>query len=133
MTTYLPSFGMAWDHEEGKGKALKPWLDPVNSGEVALGGYNPSSSESVKISSGKQFQVFPNPARERFFITSKEPLNGRGRYSIINLSGVRMLLGELDGDGRAEIQSSSLSPGIYLVRVGVDGYYEHHKILVTGQ
>lgn len=130
---YFTRFGMAWDYEEAKGNALKPWLDPINSDEVAIGGYNPSSSESVKISTGKQFQVFPNPAQERFFITSKEPLNTPGYYSIINLSGAQLLLGKLDGEGRAEVQSNSLSPGIYLIRIGVDGYYEHHKILVTGQ
>jgi hypothetical protein len=130
---FFTQFGMAWDYEEGKGNALKPWLDPINSGEVTLGGYNPSSTEAIKISTGKQFQVFPNPAQKRFFISSKEPLNAPGYYSIINLSGAQLILGELDGGGRAEIQSSSLSPGIYLVRVGVDGYYEHHKILVTGQ
>jgi len=130
---YFTRFDMAWDYEEGKGNALKPWLDPINSGELSLDGYNPSSDESIKISTGKQFQVFPNPARERFFITSREPLKGQGYYSIINLSGAQISLGELDADGRAEVACSILSPGIYLVRIGAGSYFEHHKILVTAQ
>ncbi|MCK4990598.1 MAG: hypothetical protein KAS29_08935, partial [Bacteroidales bacterium] len=68
---YYTRFGMAWDHEEAKGNALKPWLDPVNSDVQVLGGYNPSSTEPIKIVIGKRFQVFPNPANDLFYITSK--------------------------------------------------------------
>ncbi len=130
---FFTQFGMAWDHEEAKGNALKPWLDPVNSGVLSLGGYNPSSSEAIKVSTGKQFKVFPNPAQKRFYITSKESFYGPGYYSIISLSGTQLMRGQLDGEGRAEIQCSSLSPGIYLVQIGYDDYQEHHKLLVVGQ
>jgi hypothetical protein len=130
---FFTRFAMAWDYEAYKGKALKPWLDPVNSGVMSLGGYNPSSSEAIKVSTGKQFQVFPNPARDRFYISSRESFNGQGFYSLISLSGARLLGGQLDGDGRAEIQCAFLSPGIYLVQVGTHAYQEHHKLLVVGQ
>jgi len=130
---YYTRFGMAWDHEEAKGNALKPWLDPVNLDVQTLGGYNPSSTEPIKIVTGRRFQVFPNPANDLFYITSKESFQGSGYYNIINLSGAVLLRGELDGGGRAEIQSSILAPGLYIVHVGVEGYHEHHKLLVTGQ
>jgi len=130
---YYTRFGMAWDHEEAKGNALKPWLDPVNSGVETLGGYNPSSTEPVKIASGKLFQVFPNPATDLFYITSKEPLQGTGYYTIVNLSGAVLKRGQLDGEGHAEIHTSSLAPGLYIVNVQVDAYHEHHKLLVSGQ
>ena len=130
---YFTQFGMAWDHEEAKGNALKPWLDPVNSGVLTLGGYNPSSIESPKTVTGRQFQIFPNPANDLFHITSKESLQGRGYFSIVNLSGVLLKEGQLDGEGRAEIHTSNLAPGLYIVKVGVDAYQEHHKLLVTGQ
>jgi len=130
---YFTRFSMAWDHEEDKGNALKPWLDPVNSGDYTLGGYNPSSAEPVKIVSGKLFHVFPNPARDIFYITSKEPLRGTGYYTIVNLSGALLKRGQLDGEGRAEIHTSNLAPGIYIVNVRADDYQEHHKLLVSGQ
>ncbi|MBE9518654.1 MAG: T9SS type A sorting domain-containing protein [Bacteroidetes bacterium] len=130
---YYTRFGMAWDHEEAKGNALKPWLDPVNSDVQILGGYNPSSTEPIKIVTGRRFQVFPNPANDLFYITSKESLQGSGYYNIINLSGAVLLRGELDGEGRAEIQSSVLAPGLYIIHVGVEDYHEHHKLLVSGQ
>ena len=130
---YFTQFGMAWDHEEGKDNALKPWLDPVNSGTETLGGYNPSSTEAIKVVTGKLFQVFPNPAHNLFYITSKESLQGKGYYTIVNLSGSLLKRGELDGEGGAVIQTTTLPPGLYIVIAGVDGYLEHHKLLVSDQ
>ncbi|MCK4879762.1 MAG: T9SS type A sorting domain-containing protein [Bacteroidales bacterium] len=130
---YFTQFGMAWDHEEGKGNALKPWLDPIGDNPETLSGYNPTSTESIKIVTGKHFQVFPNPAQDLFYITSKEPLQGQGYYTIVNLSGALLKRGQLDGEGRAEIQTTTLPPGLYIISVGVDGYQEHHKLLVSDQ
>lgn len=130
---FFAQFAVAWDHEQALGNALQPWLGPDNPDVESLGGYDPSSSDPVSISSGKLFQVFPNPAHDRFFITSKGPLNRPGNYSIFNLSGVLLEKGLLDSDGRAEIHTGRLSPGIYLIQVGTDGHQEHHKLLVSGQ
>ncbi|MCD4710522.1 MAG: T9SS type A sorting domain-containing protein [Bacteroidales bacterium] len=130
---YFTQFGMAWDHEKDKGNTLKPWLDPDNSGVETLGGYNPTSTEAVKVVTGNHFQVFPNPAQGLFYITSKEPLLGNGYYSIVNLSGSVINRGKLDGEGGAVIQTATLSPGLYIVNIGVDGYREHHKLMVSGQ
>jgi len=130
---YFTQFGMAWDHEEAKGNALKSWLDPVNSGVVVLDGYNPTSVEPVKIFSGKRFHVFPNPAMDRFYITSREDMQAGGSYTIVNLSGALIESGQLDAEGRAEIQTSDLAPGLYIVNVAVDTYQEHHKLLVSDQ
>ena len=130
---YYTQFGMAWDLEEDKGNALKPWLDPSNTGVWVLEGYNPSSTEPRNHDGNKRFSVFPNPAGEQFFITSKDITGQTGYYSIISLSGVLVEKGQLDADGRAEILSSRLAPGLYLLRVGTDTYEEHHKILLLGQ
>ncbi len=130
---YFTQFGMAWDHEEEKGNALKPWLDSLNLDPQTLGGYNPTSAEPVEITSGSRFHVFPNPARDLFHISSNDPVQGNGSYSIVNLSGAVLLNGELDGEGRAEIHTSTLAPGLYIVHVGVDSYQEHHKLLVSDQ
>jgi len=130
---YFTRFGMAWVYEEDKGNALKPWLDPLNLDPTSLDGYNPTSTEPVNIVTGKRFHVFPNPARDLFQITSREPFVGNGSYSIVNLSGSLLISGQLDGEGRAEVHTSNLAPGLYIVNVGVDAYQEHHKLLVSGQ
>jgi hypothetical protein len=130
---YFTRFGMAWDYEEDKGNALKPWLDSLNLDPQTLGGFDPTSTEPVKIVTGTRFHVFPNPTRDLFQITSREPFVGNGSYSIVNLSGSLLISGQLDGEGRAEVHTSNLAPGLYIVNVGVDAYQEHHKLLVSGQ
>ena len=130
---YYTQFGMAWDHEEAKGNALKPWLDPVNSGVESLAGYNPTSAESYTVDLESRFQLYPNPANELCYISSRDGAQKEGYYRVINLSGAVLLRGTLDGSGGAQINTNSLSPGIYLVEVGTEGYQEHHKLLVSGQ
>jgi hypothetical protein len=130
---YFTQFGMAWDYEEDKGNALKPWLDPLNLDPPTLIGYNPTSTEPIRVDADRLFHVFPNPARDLFHITSKEPVQGSGYYSMVNLSGAVLREGQLDGGGRAEIHTSNLAPGLYIVKVGSEAYQEHHKLLVTGQ
>jgi len=130
---YFTRFDKAWDHEEDKGNALKPWLDPLNLDPQILGGFDPTSAEPSKLVNGKRFHISPNPAGDLFYITSKDGMKGGGYYTIVNLSGAVLLRGDLDFEGRAEIHCSNLAPGIYLIHVGVDAYHEHHKLLVSGQ
>lgn len=130
---YFTQFGMAWDHEEAKGNALKPWLDPVNSGVESLAGYSPTSAESFTVDLERRFQLYPNPAHELCYISSRDGMQEAGYYRVINLSGSVLLRGTLDGRGGAQINTRGLSPGIYLVQVGTEGYQEHHKLLVSGQ
>jgi hypothetical protein len=130
---YYAQFGLAWDYEEAKGNALKPWLDPVNSNAAYLDGYNPTSAEGHRISSGSRYHVFPNPAKDLFHITPRESTGEPGFYRILNLSGAIVDQGLLDAEGRAELSVSRLVPGLYLVQVGTLQYQEHHKLLVAGQ
>jgi lysyl endopeptidase len=130
---YYTRFSMAWDYEEAKGKALKSWLDPIGTGTETLSGYDPTSTEPVKAETGKRFIVYPNPAGGFFHIESREPRQGNGTYRIINLSGAVIRQGILDADGNAEIQTTSMPPGLYIVHIKEGGYREHHKLMVSGQ
>ncbi len=130
---YFARFGMAWDYEEEKGNELAQWLDPLNSGASALGGYNPTSVEPLQAMAEKRFQVFPNPASRFFSIASKDPTSTDASYVILNISGALLRSGVLDHEGRATIDSGSFPPGMYLISVSEKGYREHHKLIVTGQ
>jgi len=130
---YYTQFGLAWDYEEAKGNALKPYLDPVNTGYVTLNGYNPTSTEPLRVESGQHFQVFPNPAGELFHITPKNPVHQKGSYSIFNVSGALLLQGELDGEGRATIFTRVLAPGLYLITIEAGYNREQHKLMLTGR
>jgi lysyl endopeptidase len=130
---YFSRFGMAWDYEEEKGNTLSQWLDPSNSGASTLGGYNPTSVEPLQAVAEKRFQVFPNPASRLFSIASKDQTSTDASYVILNISGAELSSGILDHEGRASIDSGAFPPGIYLISVSEDGYFEHHKLIVTGQ
>jgi lysyl endopeptidase len=130
---YFTRFGMAWDYEEEKGNALKSWLDPENLDPMTLGGFDPTSTEPTQFEQGSRFQVFPNPASDRFYITSKEALSADASYSLVNLSGALVLRGQLQGEGTVEIQCASLPAGIYLLTICDDSYRERHKLMMIAQ
>jgi lysyl endopeptidase len=130
---YFTQFGLAWDQEEDKGNALKTWLDPLNLDLQSLNGYNPTSSEAPKILSGSRFRIYPNPATDFFHIASREIPSGAAYYSIVNFSGAVLKRGLLDSEGRAEVSTSDLVSGLYIVTVADEAYQEHHKLLITGQ
>jgi hypothetical protein len=124
---------MAWDYEEAKGKALKPWLDPVQSGSVTLDGYLLNSNGTATVATVEHFRVYPNPAGEQFHIETREPLHGTGYYTVFSMSGAVINQGILDGDGHAEIRTTAMSPGLYIVGVGTGEYVEYHKLLISGR
>jgi hypothetical protein len=130
---FFTRFSKAWDYEESKGNALKPWLDPIHSGSETLDGYYPTYNEAVRIPTGTHFRVFPNPAQDLFHIESQEPLQSNAYYTIINLSGIVIRRGMLNGQGGAEIQATAMAPGLYIISVGTSRALEHHKLLISGR
>jgi hypothetical protein len=129
---YFTRFGMAWDYEESKGNALKTWLDPAGHNPVTLNGYNPSSVGPARDLSEFRFRLNPNPAAGFFYITSLKEPAGRGTFQLIDLSGAIRMRGTLDGAGNALVPVRSLSPGIYIVRLDMNGLVEHQKLMVSG-
>jgi lysyl endopeptidase len=129
---YFTRFGMAWDYEESKGKALKTWLDPAGTNPVTLNGYNPSSVGDTRAMPEFRFRLSPNPAGEFLYITSLKQPAGRGTYQLIDLSGAVRMSGTLDGSGNAQVPVRTLSPGIYIVRLDMNGLTEHQKLMVSG-
>jgi len=129
---YFTRFGMAWDYEESKGKALKTWLDPAGTNPVTLNGYNTSSVGPARGLSEFRFRLSPNPAGEFFYITSLREPAGRGAYQLIDLSGAIRMSGTLDGTGNATVSVVFLPPGIYIVRLDMNGHVEHQKLMVSG-
>jgi PKD repeat protein len=62
------------------------------------------------------FAVWPNPANEMITIVNQENNNDCNHYSIVNLSGVELLKGELTDSLSTNVDVSSIKPGIYLIR-----------------
>ncbi len=128
---YFAQFSKAWDYEESKGNALKPWLDPVQADSVAIGGYLPSFTSYPEKKTERHFRIYPNPATGFFRIESLEPIHGTASYMLMNLSGVVLERGIFGGDGSTEIPAAAMPPGLYIVRVQSVDYLESFKLMIS--
>ena len=130
---YFTRFGVAWDYEQEKGNELAQWLDPTSSGVGILGGYNPSSLEPLQEAEKAHYRIFPNPASDRFSISSLDHTANGATFTVRNVSGALLFRGELDHEGRATLDSGYWPPGIYLISIRERNYSENHKIILTGR
>lgn len=67
-----------------------------------------------------RFTVFPNPATTAFSIKVLQRMDGLS-YSISNSMGQEVLQNNISSGGTEEVNASSLSPGVYLVRIAQHG------------
>lgn len=130
---YFTQFGTAWDYELDKGNELARWLDPQGSDVAWLDGYKPSSLEPVETLKKNRFQVYPNPASGFFAIVSDNQTASPASFLIRNITGALLFKGELDYEGRASVDTGLFPTGIYIISVSVQGYQEHHKLIVNGR
>lgn len=128
---YYTRLSMSWDYEEDKGLALKPWLDPGNTGVVTLGGYEPVSIDREPEAGKNIFTLFPNPAGDELHISRQEYNPDPVSYTIYNLSGAIWISGKLHGDPSHGINTSMLPDGLYLLRFDGSGKQEHHKFIIA--
>jgi len=126
---YFTRIGAAWD-PDGEESSLKPWLDPLNTGEMQIGGYHPTDTGPPIPEEGSGFTLFPNPVSEQLNI-SYPFVPERVDYHIYDLSGSMQLSGFLDGTGWNRINISTLVPGVYLIRLETSELKENHKIVVN--
>ena len=78
---------------------------------VAALGFSNSKSQAGKI------QIYPNPANSELVVFGYEDLETRGGFEIQNLLGQTVLFGNLT-ENKTSINISSITPGIYFIRVG---------------
>jgi hypothetical protein len=77
-----------------------------------------SANSGVGIKEAKQagpaFEMYPNPCKNWFFVNIKE--NGSYEISLVDVSG-RNILTKRTAEGACRIDTKSLNPGIFIVRV----------------
>ncbi len=78
-------------------------------------------------SSEAAFQLFPNPVRDHFYVTTGED---NSRIEIYNMSG-RVLYSKLF-QNKLQINTGQLSPGIYMVKITASDKVVIKKVLITG-
>jgi len=128
---YYTRCSMSWDYNGEGGPSLKPWLDPGNTGVVALGGYQPIGIEQTPTLSRGNFTLFPNPVGDQFYVSAPDGLNDPISYKIYNLSGALVLEGILYQQASNQIETPNLADGVYVIRLISSPFHEVHKIVIA--
>jgi len=129
---YYTRLSMAWDYYGDNDASLKPWLDPGNTGVETIGGYLPNSVDPGTQFPGSRFSLFPNPANETLFVSSSGTLPGMDlSYGIYNHSGALLLSGNMEKALTTRIETASLTPGLFVIRIEGPEFHEAHKFIVN--
>ncbi len=111
---------------------LKPWLDPDNTGILALAGTAAPCGTTASIQEGPllpNLRLMPNPASRNVVLESTD--QGAATYKLYNLAGQPVCSGSYTG-GRATIDLSALPAGSYLIRsLTLDGRVATAPLMIT--
>lgn len=104
--------------------------------DLGLGGFNIALTHTntalTEIQKSKQIQVVPNPLKDFASIVGL-PFDGELDMRLVNLFGDLISVSKLNAsNGKAEINLSSLLPGVYFVGVSNGGKYYWTQIIKKG-
>ncbi|MFH0756091.1 MAG: T9SS type A sorting domain-containing protein [Bacteroidota bacterium] len=128
---YFTKLYVAWDHNRESNRSLKPWLDPVGSGQSSLDGYEPVSTDPVLSVPGSHFRVYPNPAGEFLYFSTDHSGHDQAEFMVYDMSGAIRLTGRSDSQGPGRIDIRSLDHGIYLLQIETGFGRETHKFVIS--
>ncbi|MDV6167568.1 PQQ-dependent sugar dehydrogenase [Flavobacterium sp. DG1-102-2] len=105
-----------------------------SSGELYIAGGNGNVYKITDTAAGlnefanSPFAVYPNPANNQVFISSKEGMGG-GSASIANISGQVVLEQYIDGNN-SEIDTSKLQGGVYVLSIDTPEAKFSRKLII---
>ena len=101
------------------GDSTYQWICDLLGGSC---GEEPPGPESLNISiKNDEFNIFPNPAKERLMLTFRDPLCAKADvrlYSCSSGSLVYMAIVSFENNNVAEMNISGFRPGLYIVKIG---------------
>ncbi|MDF1575012.1 MAG: Ig-like domain-containing protein [Bacteroidales bacterium] len=72
--------------------------------------------------------VYPNPGRDRFHITIREPFR-EAQLKVVDMLGKEILLLQLE-EARSWIEIENIKPGVYLFILNIDQNIEQYRIII---
>ena len=98
------------------------------------GPVGPVSIETLADEDGAEIldlDLYPNPAKEQFQVDFGEALKGEYNWQLVDLLGRRLRTGELRaGDQNLQVQTTGLTPGVYIFSVYNETVYSQRKVVV---
>jgi hypothetical protein len=99
-----------------------------NNDSFGLTGINQLNNKEVN------FTVYPNPAKEKFYVHASNPADGRFDLQVTDLSGKELIIKKdlIAGNGNNifEIDVQDLKPGFYLVMIKQQGKVYTNKLMI---
>ncbi len=98
---------------------LKPWLDPINSNVMSLGGTNVLAIEDLaENNSVNNFTIAPNPAQNEIFITFKNTAPPFFIIHVYNSLGKIILTEKFTNNNlNIRLDTKSLGKGVYFLNI----------------
>jgi lysyl endopeptidase len=112
---YFTKFDYSWDYYSKSWKSLKTWLDPLNSGVIAINGLDWDASVN-NIQTG-QVTVYPVPGTGEYSIQFDRIPDNEGLFSIYTASGEVIQQGKIKQESFFSINMEKNSSGIYFIRL----------------
>jgi len=116
---YYGKFSYHWDSNgSADNRQLRPWLDPLNTGALFLGGIDAEGQPLTEGSNNPELAVWPNPVRGSLSILMPDTGMGAQIEGILyDLQGRKVEQWDFFYQGFAETLSfQQLPPGMYLLR-----------------
>lgn len=115
---YFSKLYFDWDHYPAGNKQLKKWLDPVNSGQLAIGGLAFNSVDvPASVSADKKLHIYPNPSNGNLTISLTQNSGKDVTVKMYELSGRLIFTHETVSVFPLHISLPDLPAGIYMILV----------------
>ncbi|MFW5659359.1 MAG: T9SS type A sorting domain-containing protein [Bacteroidota bacterium] len=129
------SYGKFSYHWESNGTAsdrqLKPWLDPENTGETVIDGYDPYDTTATSRASVREssLEIWPNPASEFVGVRLPNAEQTDGSVVLFDLNGRRVAQARLQ-QGDAVVPVDGLATGVYVLEVVASGQRSTRQLVI---
>jgi len=128
---YFSKLFYDWDHFEEGNKQLKKWLDPINSGQLSIGGLAMNSVDiSDKRFANEGFRVFPNPSNGSLTLELPQYSGKLLSFGIYDLTGKLQHSNSISSIFPIQISLPELQSGIYIIRITGDNTNYSQRIML---
>ena len=124
---YFTKFDLSWDKYSGKENSLSEWLDPNNSGVIAITGLDPNGNNLIENETiTNQYSISNNITNTSTFVNLKYGV--LNSVELFDVNG-KKLRSWLNIQSQLEIPLSTYRSGTYFLRISTNQKIQTEKIL----
>lgn len=128
---YYSRLYYSWDYYSEDEKQLKKWLDPGNTGKVALGGLAGRALDIQQTGlPDKMFRIYPNPTEGNFNIHFPDLYAGPIDLKVYSISGSLLHHQERSFDYTLNLDLGFLQNGLYLIHISGEGFTASERLII---